>query len=220
MDEFYKNPDVVVTFIDRQNSPLHKTKNKKVKTKYNNGRLFKDKRLDKDIPVLEDVYNSIRKHLHEDHDIRCTTETCESALVTNETIFIDKEFNDYEKCYWHPHKDENHINCIVYLNKNSTCGTNLYRIKEEYEEEYESTDINAFENDEHRKPWTPKTQWEVLFTIEPKYNRLVIFDGDIYHGMNVTCDKHFSERRLNQVIFFVKGNNSPAASPLQHLLKN
>ena len=45
---------------------------------------------------------------------------------------------------------------------------------------------------------------KVLKKIKPKYNRLVLFDGDKFlHGMNIVNNRYFSdEYRCNQVFFF------------------
>ena len=49
-----------------------------------------------------------------------------------------------------------------------------------------------------------KKKYKIIKTLEPKYNRLVLFDGDEFpHGMNIVNDMYFSnEYRNNQVFFF------------------
>ena len=47
-------------------------------------------------------------------------------------------------------------------------------------------------------------KYKLLKTLEPSYNRLVLFDGlKFIHGMDVTNDRYFgNESRNNQVFFF------------------
>ena len=57
---------------------------------------------------------------------------------------------------------------------------------------------------EHHQPWRTKNDFKVLKHLEPKFNRLVFFDGyKFLHGMNIVNDRYFSnEYRKNQVFFF------------------
>ena len=57
---------------------------------------------------------------------------------------------------------------------------------------------------EHHRPWRLKSDFEVLKHLEPRYNRLIFFDGYKFpHGMNIENKKYFSEEyRKNQVFFF------------------
>ena len=60
---------------------------------------------------------------------------------------------------------------------------------------------------EHFEPWRPKENYKVLETIDAKYNRMVLFDGIIPHGMNICTDTYFGkEYRQNQVFFFNESN--------------
>ena len=70
-----------------------------------------------------------------------------------------------------------------------------------YHQIIEQDDVN-----EHFKPWRSKKDYKVLKHVEPKYNRLVLFDGcKFLHGMNIINDRYFSdEYRKNQVFFFTK----------------
>ena len=75
-------------------------------------------------------------------------------------------------------------------------GTNLY-------EQLVAVDQEATE---HQEPWKPKVYYNCLKHIEPAYNRLVLFNGLCYHGMNICNDRYFDdEYRLNQVFFFKNG---------------
>jgi hypothetical protein len=74
-------------------------------------------------------------------------------------------------------------------------GTNLYEniIPEKH--------LDGFE---HYIPWRSKTNYKLIKTILPKYNRLVLFDAKKFlHGMNICNDDYFENHyRFNQVFFF------------------
>ena len=107
------------------------------------------------------------------------------------TRFYENSWNDYKNCYWWPHTD-NGYNGIVYFNND--CGTNLY--------EDLGWDINV---SEHEEPWRPKAYYDLIKTIKPKYNRMVLFDGMIPHAMDICNNKFFAkEYRKNQAFFFVQ----------------
>ena len=57
---------------------------------------------------------------------------------------------------------------------------------------------------EHYKPWRSKENYRLIETLEPKFNRMVLFDGlKFFHGMNICNDDYFSDQyRMNQVLFF------------------
>jgi hypothetical protein len=118
------------------------------------------------------------------------------TINTNFTRFKKVDFNDYKNNYWWPHRDSGY-NGILYLNKNdSECGTNLYENLNPSEEPPNCP--------EHFKPWRSKSKYKLLKSIEPKFNRMVLFDGYKYpHGMNICNEMYFDENyRMNQVFFF------------------
>lgn len=193
MDNFYKNPDAIVKFIDSHDPPLWKVPPARRQRTFN-GKCFEDKRLVLDIPECEKNYLKVCDHL-EKQGIRCSP--TDSLFLTNQTKFWDSEFNDYGKFYWWPHQDHGHMNALVYLNKSSESGTNLYS-------HVDGSNYVKPERDEHEQPWDAKESWNILHKVESKFNRLVIFDGDVYHGMDINSDEHFVERRLNQVFFLGK----------------
>ena len=118
----------------------------------------------------------------------------EYNFLTNVIKFTDKNFNDYENNYWYPHKDFGYT-AIIYFDEKNLNGTNLY--------EDISGDFNELKNiPEHVKPWRPKKKWKIIHTIKSKYNRCVIFDGNMYHGMAINDNTYFEKHRINQVIFF------------------
>jgi len=117
-------------------------------------------------------------------------------LQTNYAKFKNIPFNDYKNNYWWPHKDSGYT-ALIYLNENDkTCGTNLYKP--------ESEDEALKYQHEHSHPWRSKRYYSVIKTIEPVYNRCVLFDGlHFLHGMNIENERYFNEEcRKNMVIFF------------------
>ena len=119
-------------------------------------------------------------------------------INTNDTTFSDidesKDFNNFQDNYWWPHRDYGYTG-IVYFTEEG--GTNLYSDKT-------TDDKNNIIVNEHYAPWRSKIDYELLKTLEPKYNRFVFFDGlKFLHGMDISSNRYFNgERRKNQVYFF------------------
>ena len=60
---------------------------------------------------------------------------------------------------------------------------------------------------EHYK-WRLKKDFRVLKHLEPKFNRLVFFDGyKFLHGMNIANKRYFSQEYLNNQVFFFEQEN-------------
>jgi len=182
IDNFYKNPLEVHDYLFSKPAPLWKIEERPSC----NGLYFEDRRFIKYDPRLKSVIDFLSNLVSQ--------EPYSFNIVTNQSRFYNHEFNDIENCHWWPHKDGGY-NGIVYFNDDDKNGTNLYDI------------INHKEMiTEHHRPWRSKSDFEVLKHLEPRYNRLIFFDGDRFpHGMNIENKKYFSEEyRKNQVFFFVK----------------
>ena len=109
-------------------------------------------------------------------------------VCTNQ--FKAKSF-PYKTHYWWIHRDPS-FNAIVYFNKDDEVnGTNLYKPP------YEPTTL------ENVEPEIPKENVALLHHIKPKYNKLVVFNGDYFpHGMALNDDRYFGNTyRINQVFF-------------------
>lgn len=192
IDNFLKNPDNVVNFLDKNPAKVHRTFNIPPPFKDRNSVDFLDSRHNLYVDDMSKIY----KYLHE----LCGQESLfdPKLLMTNESKFFKTSFNDYENNYWWPHTDDGYT-ALIYLNKNDkTSGTNLYKI----ENEDENKEIKF--HYEHSHPWRSKKHYSILKTIEPKYNRCVLFDGlKFVHGMNIENDRYFNEEcRRNIVCFF------------------
>lgn len=199
IDNFYKYPDLVEDFITREPPRLFEGDSRTYfpNEKNFNGDKFLDGRhkhyvTDLSLIVREPLQRIINKEIRDEPEV----------FQTNIHKFYDKEFNNYKDNYWFPHIDEGWT-ALVYLNKDGDAGTNLYSykgtskiIKQDSDRPWNPT------QSEHGNPWQPKKDWEVIHTLEGIYNRCIIFNGRIYHGMAVEDDRIFERERANQVMFF------------------
>ena len=183
IDNFYQYPQQLEKYLfsDIPSLPFHKGDEK---PSYN-GTYFEDRR--------HPARNSLQlKKVYDFLSDLCGQEYDSHDIATNCARFKRHEFNDYENCHWWPHKDTGY-NGIVYFNDDNENGTNFYN------ELKPLPDVN-----EHYAPWRSKDEFELIKHLEPKYNRLVFFDGwKFQHGMNISNDRYFGEEyRKNQVFFF------------------
>ena len=184
IDNFYKHPHDIKNYLFSEPAPLHKID----ETPSNNNVYFEDRRLFKDderlVPVVDFLGSLVSQ------------KPWTYEIITNQTRFYNHEFNDIDNCHWWPHLDEGY-NGIVYFNDDMENGTNIY---------YERNKQEMLT--EHYKPWRLKKDFRVLKHLEPKFNRLVFFDGyKLLHGMNIANKRYFSqEYRNNQVFFFEQDN--------------
>lgn len=188
-DNFYKNPELVLEFIESHQAEVWKSNEK---PSYNMI-YFEELRHHihvEDLSFIEDKISKIIKQKPSKNN----------TLATNYIKFRNTEFNDYTNNYWWPHVDSGY-NAIIYFDKfdEEIPGTNLYRKTNEFK-------YDQHEFPEHFKPWIKKEYWEVLHTFQSKFNRLVMFDGKkFFHGMSINDNRFFFETyRKNQVIFFEK----------------
>ncbi len=183
IDDFYRNPQQLEKhlFRDISSLPFHKDNEK---PSYN-GTYFEDRRHpareNRQLKKVYDFLSDLCEQEYDSHDI-----------TTNCARFKRHEFNDYKNYYWWPHTDGGY-NGIVYFNDDNENGTNFYNELKPVPE------VN-----EHYAPWRSKDEFELIKHLEPKYNRLVFFDGYKFpHGMNICTDRYFGEEyRKNQVFFF------------------
>ena len=183
IDNFFKNPDEIYKQVFTELGQLHK------KTEENslNEIFFIDRRKEIRGEIVEDINKIVKKLTNQSPITQC--------FYTNETLFFDEPFNDTEKNFWWMHIDHGY-NMIIYMSKDGdSCGTNLYCA-----EDYYSNHIHY--GSEHLNPWIPKEKIKSLKHLEGRYNRLVLFDGKIPHGMNLVKGKFINEYRRNIVGFY------------------
>jgi hypothetical protein len=188
IDNFYKDPDTIVNFLSTQRSDLWKMEDEYQPS--HNGIYFEDRKHQIQSKEIHQAYFFLQRLCHQ--KIHCLND-----IDTNMTRFKRDSFNDYVNCYWSPHRDIGYT-AVVYLNPNDNqSGTNLYG---SLDPEHEPVD----EYSEHYFPWRPKNKYKLLKTLNPKYNRMVMFDGRRFlHGANICNEDYFDQTyRLNQVYFF------------------
>ena len=186
IDDYYSDPDSVVRSFLATLPGLWKHD----QARSMNGIYFEDRR--------HDVYHSDSIQVYRHLSALCGQKPyIDGQVITNLTRFKKCDFNDYEDHYWWPHRDSGYTG-IIFLNNNpgDISGTNLYRSK--------GVGDYVKHLNEHELPWRLKENYELIHTLEPKYNRLYLFDGKKFlHGMNIADDMYFGEEyRLNQVFFF------------------
>ena len=194
IDNFFKNPDNVVNFIDKTSFNLHNPSIISPHLKSRNSVDFIDGRhnlLLNDVPKIYRYLSFLcgQKPLFNLKELR-----------TNITKIFKNPFNDYKNNHWWPHTDDGYT-AIIYLNKNDIVnGTNLYKIEKRDEmKDYEY---------EHTHPWRSKNYYSILKTIEPLYNRCVLFDGlKFTHGMNIENERYFDNEFRKNIVFFFKSWN-------------
>jgi len=184
IDNFYKNPDEVVTWLKKRTPSYHK---------------------EAEYPSYNGIHFADFRHDITDPDWTKTLELLESKLNlkaqnrnvnTNMITFFENDFNDFKNNVWFPHVDRAKYNAIIFLNKEETPGTNLYELLDKNYDVYK----RPFE---HYKPWESRKIWRVAKNIKSCYNRLILFESHRWHGMAIE-DKTFFDNnfRLNQVVFF------------------
>jgi hypothetical protein len=183
IENYYKRPDLVKKFFTTPLPPLWRGETKGTK----NGCFYIDRRMqanvnDKQLEInLKKLSNLCgQKILGKD-----------PRIVTNVTKFFKHSFNDIDNYYWWPHTDNNSYNCIIYLNHTPCDGTNLY---EKIFDENKKTS-------EHQQPWQSKKNYKLICNIKSKYNKLVVFKSNIYHGLAYNEHKFKNKFRKNQVVF-------------------
>lgn len=189
---FYKYPEKVHQFIFDEPYREGRVGLWKInESGSNNGIYFEDRRFYDFEERLIDAYFFLCDLIGDYH--------FRSVITTNMTLFKTDDnslkFNNFKDNYWWPHVDTGY-NGIVYFN--TECGTNLY--------EPNCLDYSD-KNNEHEQPWRSKENYNLLKTIQPEYNKLVLFDGCKFpHGMNIDSDRYFGKKTRNNQVFFFEDN--------------
>ena len=147
------------------------------------------------------VHGTFAQQLHDFvKEVWGNVEPVNQHALTNETLLFDEPFNDPEKDWWRPHTDENLVNIVIYMNKDAeSCGTNFYDPDVYWNYRY-------FYGKEHEQPWIPKNDLKRIKHVEGVYNRMIMFDGNIPHGMNLTKGKFIKSNRNNISSFYRHGD--------------
>ena len=195
IDNFYWSPKRIQELILTLDPKPHKAD---LKPSYN-GKYFKDMRHTLYSGQVIPIYEFLNKWAKQ----KPLGENGERRISSNVFRMKKDPFHTPDTHYWWPHFDMGWT-AIVYLNEEDDTGTNLYETCEEEETAKNNTE-------EHYEPWRPKEKYKLLHTFEPKFNRLVMFDGSKYcHGMNLCSDKFSTGHpRMNQVFFYDGRNQNP-----------
>jgi len=122
---------------------------------------------------------------------------------------VDGKYDDGAEKSW-VHCDDNMVTAIIYLSKsNNKSGTTIYRPidpltaslcnLEHKEKSFENPDFVPAVKDfklENNKQFRPTV------TVEEEYNRLILFDGHLYHSANNFYGSKDEDTRLT-LIFFI-----------------
>jgi len=169
------------------------------------------------------------KHLHElnfnlYHSLTCKIMSLFYDLRrVNMNWSVDAFFQTVDSVYENGwiHSDLNLVSGVIYLSKESNnSGTTIYRpinpidakFKNEEHKNKSYENIEAIKNFDSFKEENNK-QFKPSITVESEYNRLVMFDGHMFHGGNNFYGKSLEESRLT-LVFFVKQINFD--SPIGH----
>lgn len=191
VDNFYATPHKVARYLFSRNTPLYKMyeggSNNRNGIDFED-RVFREQKLTPAHAFIEHLCG------------RKPFEEC--SISTNQHRFKCNNYNrKYKTHYWWAHLDGGY-NGIVYFNHDNVNGTNLYH--------NHSHQLPA--DEEGTDPWIPKSHLKLVHHFEPKFNRLVLFDGSRFpHGMAINNDRYHCKRfvtapwntyRSNQVFFY------------------
>lgn len=186
VDDIYDNPQSIIDLIYKVPKNIHK---KNEQPSYNMIH-FKDERhclyFEKLNNLIEEV-SEFTNAKFKDFDTGCN-------FFTNCQMWYNNSFNNFNDNYWWPHIDYG-ITSLIYFNDDENSGTNIYE---------PSIDIdNQIKTNEHFEPWRPKINWNKIFTISSKFNRMIIFNGGkLHHGVDINNNTYDKNYRINQVMFF------------------
>jgi hypothetical protein len=187
IDNFFKDPDLILEYLLATPPFIHKGNEH---PSFNTVHFFEGRHIinDPQIGVMQKTLMSI-----------CGGTALQSnQICSNVASFNDPVFNDYKNNYWWPHTDFGY-NCLIYMNKFETDGTNIYEEVSPEDRKY----LRENKINEHQAPWRSKKFFNIIKTIPAKYNRLVMFDGKKFlHNMAINDDTFFHQYRLNLALFF------------------
>ena len=198
IDNFYDNAGFIMDML------LSGPTNQVITEHPLHGEEFFDIRHHREEPTLKKYTDQVVALLN-DTSYEVYKENGNDILDTNFMRWKKSDWNNYEENFWFPHMDAGWV-CLVYLNESETNGTNIYVDKYGSIHKY-----GGRVTQQDRDPWKPKSDFEVVDYLEPKFNRGFLFDAkNIPHGAAVNDETYFyteeqkdySRHRLNQALFF------------------
>jgi hypothetical protein len=107
------------------------------------------------------------------------------------------------------HEDSCEFSSIIYLSKQTDCGTSIFSPKKSHLKKYQNQDRKAeYFVDESKTDGladlkkTNNENFEESIIVKPKYNRLIIFDGKMPHAAQPYMSADTTEDRLTLNSFF------------------
>ena len=135
-----------------------------------------------DLPPVIDYLETVTKQRY----INWDDQHVKRLATTN---YIKFKNHKYDNHIFYPHYDYGKT-AIVYLNKETSKGTNFYH------------PIKYVQGEEHRAHFIPADQVEIIHHIHSEYNKLIIWEGQtLWHGLCMD-PKYTDEWRINQCFFF------------------
>ena len=190
VDNFWKRPEE----IKKLSLSTHPIKLPGIYSSKDNGKKYYDGRIQfafYDVPKFSEViYHIAVTFFNQDPNKLRIRWDNPFILFGNIFQMFDKKFNKYKTHHYVPHTDgETHIAATWYMNENYAEGegTGLY------------TNIES----PTKSPWCKDSK--LLGVIPAKYNRLVMYHGNIPHAQIVT-ERWFTEKRISLVQFLWSPN--------------
>ena len=183
MNNFYKNPDEVLFYLNDNPPYPHKWS-----FNTNNLNYFSDLRHNFNHEDLTKVTKELITYF------KILNKKPNTKVLTNIFRMNCLNFNNFNDNYWAPHYDDvdgEEMTFLIYFNLNGCDGTNFYNLKQPLQTS----------SREHDRPWHSKTYYDLILNVKSKYNMCLAFNSNILHGMAINSNRFFSEFRVNQAIF-------------------
>ena len=198
-DNFYKDPDKVVAiakglkyvkYEETWYSSAYTTKyGKKVNNPFNGYRYNEEE-------VITNIEQLIKKRINRD-TWYTGGDNWNGAFHMK---YKNENHTDFIHHHYKPNDCENGYSGVVYLNKGfHDSGTKIWKNKKTQKITGEfGPFFEKYNNND----------WELYKHIIPKFNRIVLFKGDVYHSGDVGFGENESDCRLFQTFFFNVDENS------------
>jgi hypothetical protein len=187
VDNFYKNPELVRNLA--LNSPAS-TWTKLIKT-------YPDARHSMKLDLSSVSYAASR-----------IAEKVFNVTLLDDLMFITNVFKQDDRPpggFSAPHADPSYFSGVIYLNTPEECsgGTAFYRNKKTGLEYSLFTEKDNPVLNNHEYLTDSNKDWELIDIIEMKYNRFVMYQGNIFHSAYIKSNWFRDYYRLVQAYFFM-----------------
>jgi len=107
------------------------------------------------------------------------------------------------------HEDNCEFSCIIYLSNQKDCGTTIFSPKQQHLKKYENQEKKAqyfvdqtITDGVAEQKQKNNERFEESIIVNPKYNRLIIFDGKMSHAAQTYMSSTSTQPRLTLNSFF------------------